>query len=70
MTGPGFPKLFSPLRIGGVTPSDRIVSTGHETALADAGGIGEVNAGGLVVVADWRAAEEAVLEGLKVGCAL
>ena len=39
-TGPGFPKLFSPLRIGNVTLRNRIVSTGHETAMADAGGIG------------------------------
>ncbi len=41
MTGPEFPKLFSPLEIGGVTLKNRIVSTGHETAMADAGGISE-----------------------------
>ncbi len=40
-TGPGFPNLFSPLRIGGITLKNRIVSTGHETAMADAGGISE-----------------------------
>ena len=34
-TGPDFPNLFSPLRIGGVTLKNRIVSTGHETAMAD-----------------------------------
>ena len=41
MTGPGFPNLFSPLRIGGVTLRNRIVSTGHETAMADENGISE-----------------------------
>ncbi len=40
-TGPGFPNLFSPRRIGNFTLRNRIVSTGHETAMADAGGISE-----------------------------
>ncbi|MCH8155646.1 MAG: NmrA family NAD(P)-binding protein, partial [Proteobacteria bacterium] len=40
-TGPGFPNLFSPLRIGGITLKNRIVSTGHETAMADENGINE-----------------------------
>jgi len=41
MTATGFPNLFSPLEIGNVTLRNRIVSTGHETAMADAGGISD-----------------------------
>ncbi len=41
MTGPGFPNLFSALEIGNVTLKNRIVSTGHETAMADENGISE-----------------------------
>ena len=41
MTTTGFPNLFSPLRIGGITLKNRIVSTGHETAMADENGINE-----------------------------
>ena len=36
-----FPHLFSPLRIGGVTLKNRIVSTGHDTVMAENGFIGE-----------------------------
>lgn len=41
MTDSGFPSLFSPLQIGDVTLKNRIVSTGHETAMADGTGISE-----------------------------
>ena len=36
-----FPHLFSLLRIGGVTLKNRIVSTGHDTVMAENGFIGE-----------------------------
>jgi 2,4-dienoyl-CoA reductase-like NADH-dependent reductase (Old Yellow Enzyme family) len=32
--GPRFPHLFSPLRIGGVTLANRVVSSGHDTVMA------------------------------------
>ena len=32
-----FPHLFSPLAIGGVTLANRIVSSGHDTVMADHG---------------------------------
>jgi 2,4-dienoyl-CoA reductase-like NADH-dependent reductase (Old Yellow Enzyme family) len=32
--GPSFPHLFSPLRIGGVTLKNRILSSGHDTVMA------------------------------------
>lgn len=41
MTPHKFPSLFTPLKIGNVTLKNRIVSTGHETALADATGISD-----------------------------
>ncbi len=41
MTGPEFPNLFAPLQIGNVRLKNRIVSTGHETAMADENGINE-----------------------------
>lgn len=34
-------RLFSPLQIGGITLKNRIVSTGHETGMADAGGVSD-----------------------------
>jgi len=34
-----FPHLMSPLRIGAVTVRNRIVSTGHDTGMADHGGV-------------------------------
>lgn len=37
MTGPTFPHLFSPLGIGPVTIANRIVSSGHDTVMVDAG---------------------------------
>ncbi len=33
-SAPPFPRLFAPLRIGGVTLPNRIVSTGHDTVMA------------------------------------
>ena len=36
-----FPHLFEPLRIRGATLRNRIMSTGHETGMADASGISE-----------------------------
>ena len=36
-----FPRLFSPLRIGSVEIKNRIVSTGHDTMLAESGRIGD-----------------------------
>ena len=38
MADPRFPKLFSPLRLRGITIKNRIFSTGHDTNLA-AGGL-------------------------------
>ncbi len=35
--GPSFPRLFSPLPIGGVTLANRIVSSGHDTVMAEEG---------------------------------
>ena len=35
--GPAFPHLFSPLAIGGVTLANRIVSSGHDTVMAEEG---------------------------------
>ena len=32
-----FPVLFSPLRIGGVTIKNRVVSSGHDTVMAAGG---------------------------------
>ena len=32
-----FPHLFSPLTIGGVTLANRVVSSGHDTVMADHG---------------------------------
>ena len=40
-TGVGFPHLFTPLTIRGVTIRNRIMSTGHETAMAGPEGISE-----------------------------
>lgn len=40
-TGAGFPHLFAPLTIRGVTIRNRIMSTGHETAMAGPEGISE-----------------------------
>jgi len=40
-TGAGFPHLFTPLTIRGVTIRNRIMSTGHETAMAGPEGISE-----------------------------
>ena len=37
MTEPSFPHLFTPLRIGSVTLPNRIVSSGHDTVMADHG---------------------------------
>jgi 2,4-dienoyl-CoA reductase-like NADH-dependent reductase (Old Yellow Enzyme family) len=34
-----FPHLFTPLMIGGVTLPNRIVSSGHDTVMADEGQI-------------------------------
>ena len=34
-----FPRLFSPLAIGGVTLRNRVVSSGHDTVMADHGQI-------------------------------
>ena len=36
-SGPSFPNLFSPLRIGGVTVKNRIFSSGHDTVMAHDG---------------------------------
>jgi len=36
-SGPSFPSLFSPLRVGGVTLKNRIVSSGHDTVMAEDG---------------------------------
>jgi len=36
-SGPTFPHLFSPLRIGGVTVKNRIFSSGHDTVMAHDG---------------------------------
>ncbi len=41
MTSERFPHLFSPLTIRGVTFKNRILSTGHETALVDRGRLGD-----------------------------
>jgi 2,4-dienoyl-CoA reductase-like NADH-dependent reductase (Old Yellow Enzyme family) len=41
MTNPRFPRLFSPLRLRGVTIKNRIFSTGHDTNLAAGGYINE-----------------------------
>jgi 2,4-dienoyl-CoA reductase-like NADH-dependent reductase (Old Yellow Enzyme family) len=41
MTSERFPHLFSPLTIRGVTLQNRILSTGHETALVDRGRLGD-----------------------------
>ena len=41
MTSERFPHLFSPLTIRGVTLKNRILSTGHETALVDRGRLGD-----------------------------
>ncbi len=41
MTETPFPHLFSPLELGPTTIKNRIVSTGHETAMADANGVSE-----------------------------
>lgn len=35
--GPSFPNLFSPLRVGGVTLKNRILSSGHDTVMAEDG---------------------------------
>ncbi len=40
-TNTTFPNLFSPLNIGAVTLKNRIVSTGHDTAMVTDGGINE-----------------------------
>ncbi len=39
MTATPFPHLFKPLTLGGVTLKNRIVSTGHEVAMADENGV-------------------------------
>ena len=44
MTSERFPHLFSPLTIRGVTLKNRILSTGHETALVDRGRLGDARA--------------------------
>ena len=36
-----FPHLFSPVRIGSVTVKNRILSSGHDTVMAEAGAIGD-----------------------------
>ncbi|WP_417587148.1 FAD-dependent oxidoreductase [Pararhodobacter oceanensis] len=41
MTASHFPTLFSPLQLGDLTVKNRIVSTGHETNLAQHGQMGE-----------------------------
>src|SRR6202021_1180783 len=44
MTGPVpvvFPHLFRPLALGGVTLANRIVSSGHDTVMAEHGQIGD-----------------------------
>lgn len=41
MTGQALSNLFSPLRLGPVEVKNRIVSTGHDTVLAEGGTIGE-----------------------------
>lgn len=41
MTTPAFPTLFSPLSIRGVQLKNRIMSTGHDTVLPDAGAIND-----------------------------
>jgi 2,4-dienoyl-CoA reductase-like NADH-dependent reductase (Old Yellow Enzyme family) len=38
-SGPSFPHLFSPLRIGPVTLPNRVVSSGHDTVMAQDGAI-------------------------------
>ena len=35
-----FPHLFSPVHVGSVTIKNRIVSSGHDTVMAEAGAIG------------------------------
>jgi 2,4-dienoyl-CoA reductase-like NADH-dependent reductase (Old Yellow Enzyme family) len=39
--GPRFPRLFSPLRVGPVDVRNRIVSSGHDTVMVEAGKITE-----------------------------
>ena len=41
MTEIPFPHLFAPLELGRVTLKNRIVSTGHETTLAEDGKMGD-----------------------------
>ncbi len=41
MSNPAFPHLFSPIAIGSLQLKNRIVSTGHETHLAEQGQIGD-----------------------------
>ena len=36
-SGPGYPRLFSPFRIGAVSIRNRIVSSGHDTVMAERG---------------------------------
>ena len=36
-TGPAFPNLFSPITIGGATIRNRILSSGHDTVMAEGG---------------------------------
>ncbi|MBI3647739.1 MAG: oxidoreductase, partial [Actinobacteria bacterium] len=40
-SGPAFPHLFTPLRIGGVTLKNRIFSSGHDTVMGEDGRIGD-----------------------------
>lgn len=70
MTDTSFPALFAPLKIGSVTLKNRIVSTGHETAMADTTGISEaliayhearaIGGAGLIVVEVALVDDEAV----------
>ena len=39
--GAAFPRLFTPLRVGGATLKNRIVSSGHDTVMADHGQISD-----------------------------
>ena len=39
MSGPAFPHLFSPLRIGNLTLPNRIVSSGHDTVMVSDGAV-------------------------------
>ncbi|HSO29758.1 MAG TPA: FAD-dependent oxidoreductase [Candidatus Sulfomarinibacteraceae bacterium] len=62
-TGPAFPTLFSPLRIGSVTLRNRIFSSGHDTVMADHGRVSDQ----LVAYQEARAAGGVGLIVIQVG---